>query len=130
MHLPAFGSWGHPSFVQAMRFSRLAALICLLLHEFGETGPEAVTHFQEECCGRGSLTSGVLRFGLAAARRDASWLSVWCAFASEIRMDPAMDLLSGLGFLAALPAAQGSDLSVSLWCVLRFEPYALRVCGG
>lgn len=38
----------------AMRFSKLAVLLLLLLAEFGEVDEAAITQFQEDCCGYGS----------------------------------------------------------------------------
>lgn len=55
-----------------MQFSRLAALLCLLLKEYGEVGPDEATSFQEECCGAGRLTAAMRSYGMQAGRRDVA----------------------------------------------------------
>lgn len=57
-----------------MHYSHLAAFLTLLLKSFGEVALHEATQFQEECCGQGNLTAGVRFWGLAAMRRDATWL--------------------------------------------------------
>ena len=48
---------------------------------------------------------------------------------TKIKLDPSMDLLSGLGFLATLQAVQ-PQLLVSCVSVLSYGGYARNACGG
>ena len=59
-----------------MRYSQLAPILLILLKSFGEVGDGGYTDFQEDCSGRGALTSGVRYYGFRAHRRDVSWCDV------------------------------------------------------
>lgn len=58
----------------AMKFSRLAILVTLLLQGFGEVGDGEHTHVQEEFAGVGNIACAARLFRLVAARRDVSCL--------------------------------------------------------
>lgn len=56
--------------ISRMRYSHLAAVLTLLLSNFGEVPPSCQTDMQEECAGVGVLASSARHFGLKATRRD------------------------------------------------------------
>lgn len=63
--------------------------------------------FQEDCAGRGMLTTAMRMFGLPAQRRDVPCMhgfGLHCHFKvhSEILYSRCFDLLSTIGFMAAL----------------------------
>lgn len=66
-----------------MKFAQLAVLLSVLLSTYGEVKDCEATHFQEDCCGEGSLTAGVRLFHLVAARRDVLWLRPKAHYSSK-----------------------------------------------
>lgn len=69
----------------AMKFSRLAIVVTLLLQGFGEVGDDSHTHVQEEFAGVGNIVSAARLFRLAAARRDVSCLIFACVGSTGLR---------------------------------------------
>lgn len=53
-----------------MKYSHLAPILTALNYAFGEHGGERGSDFQEECAGRGCLTTGLRLEGIRAERRD------------------------------------------------------------
>ena len=58
----------------AMKYSRLAVVVTLLLKEFGEVSEDTATCFQEDCAGDAQLSLGVQAYNLPVVYRDAAWL--------------------------------------------------------
>ena len=128
VHEPFIASAAALHSSHAMKYSRLALVLTSILASLGDVPPHEWITCVEDCAGNGALTSGIRLQGLRALRLDVSWWSVGLSPASEVRYHAALNLLSGLGFIASLQSA--TWLPDSQFLVLSYARSARMACTG